>query len=458
MNSNHDLLNRRQLLAQAGGGLGALAFADLLHADGLLEQQPAPHFLPTAKSVIWLFMEGGPSAMDTFDPKPALTKGHGQYPQEAIDVEFGNPGPLMKSPFKFKQYGDSGTHVCQHLPNLAQHVDDLAFIKSVHCESPNHTPALFQMNCGLTRPGFPAAGAWIQYGLGSENENLPGFVVMQNDGGTKGGTVNWSSGFLPASFQGTPFRTSGSPLLDLDRPTDQSRNQQRRMLDFAQQLNRQHQLENPAEADLLARINSYELAFQMQSEAKEAVDLSQETAATLASYGLNEEPTNRFGRKCLLARRLVERGVRFIQVYSDGEWDAHGGLEKNHRENCQKTDRPIAALLQDLKDRGLLDSTLVIWGGEFGRMPISQRGSGRDHNPHGFLMWMAGGGIKGGVHYGATDEIGLRAVENPASVHDIHATILHLLGLDHKRLTYRHNGRRYRLTDVAGDVLHPIIA
>ncbi len=450
-------LSRRQLLSVAGCGLGTLALADLLCADGVIESA-GPHFAPRAKSIIWLFMEGGPSAMDTFDPKPELTRGHGKQPRESIDVFFGNPGPLMKSPFSFKQQGESGTWVCEHMPHVARRVDDLALIKSVHCETPNHAPAMFQMNTGIPRSGFPSAGAWINYGLGSVNSNLPGFVVMQNDNGSKGGPMNWSSGFLPAAFQGTPFRTSGSPLLNLDRPSDVSASQQRKTLDFVASLNNEHLRRHADESDLSARIRSYELAFQMQSEANDAVDLSQESARTLEEYGLHEKATKSFGRKCLLARRLVERGVRFVQLYSDGEWDAHGGLEKNHRENCQATDQPIAALLTDLKQRGLLESTLVIWGGEFGRMPISQRGSGRDHNPHGFLMWMAGGGIKGGTHYGETDEIGYRAAENPVSVHDIHATILHLLGLDHERLTYRHNGRSYRLTDVAGNVIRPVIA
>ncbi len=451
------LFDRRELLAAAGCGLGTLALADLLQADGVIDSQD-PHFAPKAKSIIWLFMEGGPSAMDTFDPKPELDRGHGKQPRESIDVFFGNPGPLMRSPFSFKQFGNSGTWVCEHLPNISRHVDDLALIKSVHCETPNHAPAMFQMNTGIPRSGFPSAGAWINYGLGSTNSNLPGFVVMQNDNGSKGGPMNWSNGFLPAAFQGTSFRTSGSPLLNLDRPSDVSAPQQRRTLDFVASLNRAHLRQHPDESDLSARIRSYELAFQMQSEAKEAVDLTQETPTTLDQYGLNHESTKGFGRKCLLARRLVERGVRFVQVYSDGEWDAHGGLEKNHSDNCRATDQPIAALLGDLKQRGLLDSTLVVWGGEFGRMPISQRGSGRDHNPNGFLMWMAGGGIKGGTHYGETDEIGYRAEENPVSVHDIHATILHLLGLDHKRLTYLHNGRRYRLTDVAGNVIRPILS
>ncbi|MEL6898477.1 MAG: DUF1501 domain-containing protein, partial [Planctomycetota bacterium] len=369
------VLSRRRLLASAGGGLGSLALADLLQAEDA--DRPQPHFAPKAKSVIWLFMEGGPSAMDTFDPKPELERGHGKQPKDAIDVFFGNPGPLMKSPFKFQQYGESGTWVCEHMPHVAQHVDDLALIKSVHCDTPNHAPALFQMNTGLPRVGFPSAGSWINYGLSTENRNLPGFVVMQNDRGTKGGPLNWSSGFLPAAFQGTPFRTSGSPLLNLDRTKDVAFSQQRRTLDFLSALNEAHAARHPFEANLDARIESYELAFQMQAEAKEAVDLGREPANTLSSYGIDKETTRGFGRKCLLARRLIERGVRFVQAYCDGEWDAHGGLAGNHRDNCRATDQPIAALLADLKQRGLLETTLVIWGGEFGRMPISQRGSGR---------------------------------------------------------------------------------
>ncbi len=450
-------LTRRQLLATAGAGFGSLALADLLHADGKPDLAK-PHFKPKARAVIWLFMEGGPSAVDTFDPKPALTLGHGKQPSESIDVFFGNPGPLMRSPFKFGRHGESGTSVCEHYPKIATHIDDVALIKSVHCDTPNHAPALFQMNTGFIQTGFPSAGSWINYGLGTENENLPGFVVIQNNTGTKGGPMNWSSGFLPAAFQGTPFRTSGSPLLDLQRDQDSSQQEQRRMLDFAQKLNETHLASNPAESELAARIRSYELAFQMQTEATVAVDLAQESSKTLSRYGTDDEITAGFGRKCLLARRLVERGVRFVQIYCDGEWDAHRGLAKNHRDNCRATDAPIAALLEDLKSTGLLDSTLVIWGGEFGRMPISQGGNGRDHNPHGFLMWMAGGGIKGGTHHGETDEIGYRAATNPTSVHDIHATILHLLGLDHERLTFQHNGRRYRLTDVEGTVIKPIIA
>jgi hypothetical protein len=458
------ILNRRHFLQRAGGGMGALALADLLgerSSPAAEDPQPSPlhprpgHFAAKAKSVIWLFMEGAPSAVDVFDPKPELTRRHGQ--KIDINVFFGDPGPLMKSPFKFRQYGESGAWVCDKYPNVARHVDELAFIKSCYSGSDNHVPALYQINTGIPRPGFPAAGAWITYGLGSENQNLPGYVVLGNTQGVKGGPLNWGAGFLPASYQGTLFRSQGSPVLNLKRPSDISDTDQRAQLDLIAQLNREHLRTHAGEADLLARIQSFELAYRMQTEATEVVDLSRESAAIRTQYGIDDPKSRSFGSKCLMARRLVESGVRFVQVYSDGEWDAHSNLTKNHTDHCAATDVPIDGLLTDLKQRGLWDSTLVIWGGEFGRMPVSQRGDGRDHNPHGFLVWMAGAGIKGGVSYGETDEIGYKAAVNPVSVHDLHATMLHLLGIDHKRLTYPHNGRSYRLTDVAGNVLQDIL-
>jgi hypothetical protein len=314
------------------------------------------------------------------------------------------------------------------------------------------------MNTGVSRVGLPTAGAWVTYGLGSENRNLPGFVVIGNTKGIKGGPVHWSSGFLPSSYQGTLFRSEGNPILNLNRPADVAENDQRAVLDLVAKLNHEHLAVHEGEPDLTARIESFELAYRMQTDASELADFSSESAETNQLYGLDRPETRTFGRKCLLARRLVERGVRFVQVYSDGEWDAHNGLIANHTGHCTATDQPIHALLSDLKRTGLFDSTLVIWGGEFGRMPVSQRGDGRDHNPKGFLVWMAGGGIKGGVSVGETDEIGYRAAVDPTTVHDLHATMLHLLGLDHKRLTYLHNGRRYRLTDVAGNVLSKILA
>lgn len=458
--------SRRHFLARAGGGLGLLALSELLgaapasaaeHADSSDPLAPRPaHFPAKAKAVIWLFMEGAPSAVDLFDPKPELQQNDGK--RIAIDVFNGNPGPLMKSPFKFQQYGESGAWVCEKYTHVARHVDDMAIIKSCFTESNDHVPALYQMNTGIPRAGLPTAGAWVTYGLGSENRNLPGFVVLGNNDGIKGGPLNWSAGFLPTTYQGTLFRSQGSPILNLARPDEVTDEDQRAQLDLLHSLNRAHLEGHQGEPDLEARIQSFELAYRMQTEATNLVDFSTETAETRDLYGLDEEASRSFGTKCLMARRLVERGVRFVQVYSDGEWDAHNDLAGNHTAHCAATDAPIHGLLTDLKRRGLFESTLVIWGGEFGRMPVSQGGSGRDHNPRGFLVWMAGAGVKGGVSYGETDEIGYRASVNPVTVHDLHATMLHLLGLDHKQLTYLHNGRRYRLTDVAGELLTPILA
>jgi hypothetical protein len=458
------LSNRRQFLQRAGGGLGAIALADLLRDQRLLAAdsksvnplapQPA-HYAPRAQAVIWLFMEGAPSAVDVFDFKPELVRRDGQ--KFEIDVFNGNPGPLMKSPFKFRQYGQSGTWVCEHYQHVAKHVDEFALVKSCYSESNDHVPALYQINTGIARPGFPSAGAWITYGLGSENQNLPGFVVLGNNQGVKGGPLNWSAGFLPSAYQGTLFRPQGNPVLNLQRPADVASRDQRAQLDLLGQLNRQHLDQRDGEPDLLARILSFELAYRMQAEATDLIDFADETAATRQMYGLDQPASNSYGTKCLLARRLVERGVRFVQVYSDGEWDAHSDLPGNHRQHCEATDIPIDGLLTDLKQRGLLESTLVIWGGEFGRMPVSQGNNGRDHNPHGFMLWLAGAGVRGGTSYGETDEIGWKAVTNRVSVHDLHATMLHLMGMDHKQLTYLHNGRRFRLTDVAGNVLHEVL-
>jgi hypothetical protein len=458
------ILNRRDLLQRAGAGFGAVALADLLGSQALLAADsaagplsPKPgHYAAKAKSVIWLFMEGAPSACDTFDPKPELTKRDGQ--RIAINVFNGDPGPLMKSPFKFQQHGQSGAWVCEKYPNVARHVDDFAFIKSLHSESNDHVPALYQINTGIARPGFPAAGAWITYGLGSENQNLPGFVVLGNKDGIKGGPLNWHGGFLPSAHQGTLFRSEGNPILNLQRPPDVTRDDQRRQLDLLAKLNDEHRQARPDDAELLGRIQSFELAYRMQAEATDLIDFRAETAATHKMYGLDRPETKSYGSKCLLARRMIERGVRFVQVYSDGEWDAHSNLTANHSGHCLATDVPIHGLLTDLKQRGLMDSTLVIWGGEFGRMPVSQGKDGRDHNPHGFLAWLGGAGVKGGTSYGETDDIGYKAAVDPTTVHDLHATMLHLLGIDHKRLTYTHNGRNFRLTDVAGNVLEKLLA
>jgi hypothetical protein len=468
MNNTHcgrfeKIINRRHFLERAGAGFGSVALAHLMAELGLCDGEIAVdplvprvgQFPAKAKTVIWLFMEGAPSAVDMFDPKPELTRRDGQKIE--IDVFNGNPGPLMKSPFEFKQYGQSGAWVCEKYPHVAKHVDDFAFIKSLHSESNDHVPALYQINTGIARPGFPAAGAWVTYGLGSENRNLPGYVVLGNNQGIKGGPLNWHAGFLPSTFQGTLFRSEGNPILNLNRPDNVTRDDQRRQLDLLARLNAEHLESHPGESDLLGRIQSFELAYRMQSEGIELIDFSQETAATQKMYGLDRQETKSYGSKCLLARRLIERGVRFVQVYSDGEWDAHADLKANHSGHCLATDVPIDGLLTDLKQRGLMESTLVIWGGEFGRMPVSQGKDGRDHNPQGFIAWMAGAGIKGGSSHGETDEIGYRAAVDPATVHDLHATMLHLLGIDHKQLTFLHNGRRYRLTDVAGNVLTKIL-
>lgn len=445
--------------------MGLLAMADLLGGANLSADEPDPanplaprsgHFPAKVERVIWLFMEGGPSGVDIFDPKPELDRQHGK--RTDIKVFFGNPGPLMKSPFKFERYGECGQPVCEKYTHLAKHVDKMAFLKSCFTESDNHVPALYQINSGLPRPGFPTAGAWITYGLGSENQNLPGYVVLGNTQGAKGGPHNWGAGFLPAAYQGTLFRSQGNPILNLSRPNDISATEQRAQIDLMKRLNEQHLQSHQGEAELTARIQSFELAYRMQSEAFDVVDIRKETQLTQDMYGISDDRSRSFGTKCLMARRLIENGVRFVQVYSDGEWDAHQRLTKNHTDHCAATDVPIDGLLTDLKERGLLDSTLVIWGGEFGRMPVSQDGDGRDHNPNGFLMWMAGAGIKGGVSHGETDEIGYTAAEKPVSVNDLHATMLHLLGLDHERLTYLHNGRRYRLTDVAGNVVREILS
>lgn len=462
-----EIRSRRELLARAGGGLGMLALPSLLGSNqsGGADDLPAAmnplaaregHFSGRAKAVIWLFMEGAPSAVDMFDPKPELTRRDGQ--KIDIDVFNGNPGPLMKSPFRFERYGETGAWVCEHYTNVAKHVDDFAFIRSCYSESNDHVPALYQINTGIPRPGFPSAGAWVTYGLGSENQNLPGFVVLGNNQGVKGGNLNWSSGFLPSTYQGTLFRPEGNPVINLSRPQGVSREDQRAQLDLMAELNRRHLDQRPGERELLGRIQSFELAYRMQMEATDLVDFSSETAATRKMYGVDEKETRSFGSKCLMARRLVERGVRFVQVYSDGEWDAHSDLNGNHRGHCRATDRPVDALLTDLKQSGLINDTLVIWGGEFGRMPVSQGNGGRDHNPNGFGMFMTGAGIRPGVSYGELDELGFRASVDRVSVHDLHATILHLLGIDHEQLTYFHNGRRFRLTDVAGNVLTPILA
>ncbi len=458
-----------------------LGMASLLQNEGLLAAPGSgkinpllsknPHFPARAKSVIWLFINGGPSQVDTWDYKPELAKYDGKE-LEGFDKQTGffanQVGPLMKSPFEFKQYGECGKHVSSLFPALSQHVDKMAFIHSGHTESNNHSPALFMMNCGLPRMGYPCAGSWVTYGLGSPSQNLPAFVVMSDPldrGLPKGHAANWSAGFLPSVYQGTWLKPKGDPIDNLHRPEHMTNSAQRRQLDLLAKLNRQHMEHHALEDDFNARVESFELAYRMQSAAPEALDLDAENAATKKLYGVDEERCDHFARQCLTARRLVERGVRFVQIYSGGmenqrSWDGHKDIKGNHEQFAGETDTPIAGLLTDLEQRGLLDETLVIWGGEFGRLPLSQKGDkpGRDHNPHCFTMWMAGGGIKGGVSYGESDEIGHKAAVNPVHVNDIHATILHQLGLNHEELTYVYNGRRFRLTDVGGKVLTPILA
>ncbi len=470
--------SRRDFLARAGGGFGSLAFGYLLGLDRIRLRAAAspafapldplasrlPHYAAKAKSVIWLFMEGGPSHLDLFDPKPALEALAGQ----PMPASFGkvitamgtSNNTLMPSRRVFQQFGQSGTWVSDWYPHIAKHVDDLAVIRSCWADGLNHVGSVTQMNTGDILAGRPSLGAWATYGLGSSNQNLPTFVILADGGDPVGGPKQWSSGFLPATFQGTKFRAEGTPIFHLAPPKTVGEKQQRSKLDLLAQLNQHFGEDKPDDSELAARLNSYELAYRMQAAAPEAVDLSKETAATLELYGLNDEATRKTGRNCLLARRLVERGVRFIQLYCGGTsgWDAHTDIEANHSKHCRETDQPISGLLTDLQARGLLDSTLVVWGGEFGRTPFNEKGNGRDHNPWGFTTWMAGGGVQGGVVLGSTDEIGLRAVEKQCHVHDLHATILHQLGMDHEKLTYLHNGRNERPTLNDGEVIREILA
>lgn len=460
--------SRREFFAHAGSGLGAIALASLLagdkaraaSADPLAARQP--HHAPKAKSVIWLFMEGGPSHIDLFDPKPKLNELAGQ----PMPASFGKPitamgtasNTLMGSPRTWKQYGKSGAWVSNWYPHIANHVDDLCILRSCWANGLNHVGSVCQMNTGDILAGRPSMGAWVTYGLGAANRNLPAFVVLTDDREVIGGPKNWSSGFLPATFQGTQFRQGDTPILHLKSPKGVSTEQQRSKLDFLKELNQRWSQDKQEDSELEARINSYELAYKMQAEAPEAVDLSRESEKTKALYGLDDPDLAAFGTNCLLARRLVERGVRFVELYcgSGSGWDAHSNIEGNHSKWCRVSDKPIAGLLTDLKQRGLLEDTLVVWGGEFGRTPFNEKGNGRDHNPWGFTMWMAGGGAKGGRYVGSTDEIGLRAQEKPIHVHDFHASILHLMGLDHLRLTYMKNGRAERPTIVGGNLVPEI--
>ncbi len=424
-----------------------------------------PHFAARAKRVIFLFMHGGPSHVDLLDPKPDLVK----YAGQPLPPSFGMvmtrrkvaTNALLAPVRKFRPRGKSGTEISEFLPEIGACVDDLCVIRSCYGDSVNHPQSVYQMNTGTILMGKPSLGSWISYGLGSENRDMPAFIVMPDPGGgLKGGPPAWGSGFLSARHQGTTMRPGKSPILDLRPQPGISLAQQRATLDFIQQQNARHLAERDQDDELSARVKAYELAYRMQAAAPDLVDLSQETSDTQRLYGIGEKETDEFGTRCLLARRLVERGVRFVQLYSGdtGGWDAHSNVEKNHDQYCRKTDRPIAGLLKDLRQRGLWDDTLVIWAGEFGRMPMSEQGTGRDHNPWGYSVWLAGGGVKGGMTYGATDPVGLRAEENKVHIHDLHATVLHLLGIDHERLTFSHNGRDERLTDVGGRVVKEILA
>ena len=459
--------SRRELLNRAGGGIASLALADLMQGAsvdrGLAPR--APHFAPKAKAVISIFCYGGVSQVDTFDPKPELARraGEAMTGKGDVVVSQGHPGGFMPSPWSFKKYGQSGLEVSELFPNVGAMADDLAVIRSMYALSNDHSPALYQMNTGQILPGHPSMGTWVTYGLGTENQNLPAFVVFTDwRGGPIGGAPNWGNGYMPAAYQGTPFRTTGDPIVDLRPPQGLTQERQRKWLDMLGKLNEEHLKKNPDDSELSARIAAHELAFRMQTHAVEAVALEKESLATSKLYGLDSPETEYFGRQCLMARRLVERGVRYVQIYSGGgnfteSWDAHFDLVENHGTHSRETDQPIAALLKDLKGRGLFDSTIVIWHGEFGRMPISQRMNGRDHNPLGFTLWLAGAGIKGGQVIGSTDEFGYKAEDNRKSVNDLHATVLNRLGFDHERLTYPHNGRNMRLTDVSGNVIKEIL-
>lgn len=463
-------VSRRDMLQNAGAGFGSLALASLLgrsQARGSEEAAPPlgqPHHPPRADSVIFLFMEGGPSHLDLFDPKPLLREMAGQQ----LPASFGKPitamgeadSPLLADKRKWAQHGEGGIWISDWLPEHAAIADDITVIRSCWTNGINHSGGVCQMNTGSARAGKPSLGAWVSYGLGTENDDLPAFVVMEdNPGKVVNGPRNWGTAFMPAEYQGVAFRPGEEPVRHLQNPKGVDVDRQRAKLDLLYDLNQTHLAARESYDPIEARIESFELAYRMQAEAPEAVDLSQETEETKKLYGMDDEKTKVFGSQCLLARRLVERGVRFVQLYhgSGSKWDAHSGIEANHSGLCAASDKPAVALVKDLKRRGLLDRTLVVWGGEFGRTPMSEQGNGRDHNPTGFTMWMAGAGLVGGRTIGATDELGLRAVEDPLHVHDIHATILHLMGLDRLKLQYVHQGRPERPTQNEGAASESIL-
>jgi uncharacterized protein (DUF1501 family) len=464
-----DHFSRRALLARGAHGFGAMALWHLLARDGSAAA-PEPHFTPRAKRVIFIFMAGGPSHLDLLDPKPAMAALNGQPMPESLGMakKSATGGVLetvMASPRTFKPYGQSGIEFSDLLPHTGTVADELCVIRSMHGEQANHDPAQLLLNCGTPLFGNPSMGAWVNYGLGSVSQDLPGYVVLlSNSGkGVDAGSALWGNGFMPSTYRGVTFRGKGDPVLHLSNPPGISAASQRARLDVLRDLNQMHQ-QKTGDAEINSRIASYELAFRMQSAAPELLDFGQETAATTAMYGLEHETTRPFGTNCLLARRMIERGVRFVQLFHS-TWDDHSELNKNIQINCDMTDLPTAGLIKDLKQRGLLDDTLVVWAGEFGRTPMGEvrRGStagkeGRDHHPNGFSLWMAGGGTKRGHVHGSTDDFGYHVTENPVHVHDLQATILHLLGLDHEQLTFRHSGRDFRLTDVAGQVVQAVLA
>ena len=476
--SEHDLLavTRRHFFRDCGVGVGKIALASLLTGTFAARASAArgsgplaphrPHFAPKAKRVIHLFMAGAPSQLDLFDHKPLLARYQGKpIPPSVIGGQryafIRSDAAVLGPQFPFARHGKSGAQLSSLLPNLARVVDDICIVKSVHTDQFNHAPAQIFFNTGFSQPGRPSMGSWVTYGLGCETSDLPAFVVMSTGAGISGGAANWSSGFLPTVHAGVRFRNEGDPILNVSRPKGVDARLQRDTLDLVGALNARR-LAREGDPEVGTRIAAYEMAYRLQTSAPELMDLKRESPATLALYGAHPAKPS-FARACLLARRMIERGVRFVNIYHEG-WDAHTDLAGNHRGNCAATDRACAALVQDLKVRGLLDDTLVIWGGEFGRTPMVEsnpalgRRLGRDHHPQAFTMWLAGGGVKGGLSYGGTDDFGFHVVEKPVHVHDVQATILHLLGLDHEKLTFRHAGRDYRLTDVHGRVVKDILA
>ncbi len=464
---------RRDFLKSVGGGIGMMALGDLLARDGYAASvnplsPKKPHFMGKAKRVIYMFMEGGPSQMDLFDPKPELVKWHGKSLPESftkdLKLAFIKPSAaVLGSPRVFTKHGQSGMELSDYIPHIAKQADNLCLVRSMHTEAFNHHPGQLLMFTGSTVPGRPTLGAWSIYGLGSESENLPGFVVLSSGAGTSGGASNFSSGFLPSTYQGTQFRSGGEPILYMSSPEGVDSKTQRATIDAISDINKEH-LDETGDQEIASRMAAYELAYRMQVAGPELVDFSKESQATLDMYGIGKESTNQFSTNCLLARRLVERGTRFI-LMMHASWDQHTNLNKGLKTNCEKTDQGTAALIQDLKQRGLLEDTLIVWGGEFGRTPMQEvrntldpDNAGRDHHPNAYSMFLAGGGVKSGAVIGATDDLGFTITQDPVGVHDLQATIMHCLGFDHTRLTYRFMGRDFRLTDVHGEVIKKMLA